>query len=286
MAQPLRRRRLMRLIRVVLLTYFGLVLLATLFQRRLLYVPTHVTAAVAEKEAQDVGFLPWGNSSGQTIGWQMPANGPSAGSVLVVHGNAGTAFGRDYLAEPLHHALNVNVFVLEYPGFGARPGSPNRTSLLAAAEEAFRLMPTNQPRYVVSESLGTGVASGLAKHHPTEVAGLAMFVPYHNLPSVAQRNMPFLPAYWLLLDRFDPEADLKAYQGPVEFVIAGGDEILGPDTGKRLFEGYAGVKQLQVIPAAGHNDVAVQSADWWQNVFRFWQQNARNAPSTQPGHSP
>ena len=136
------------------------------------------------------------------------------------------------------------------------------------------MLPARLPKYLVSESLGTGVAGELARRHPADVAGLALLVPYHNLASVAQRHFPFLPAYFLLRDRFNPAESLKSYHGPVEFLIAGNDEILGPATGKKLAEGYAGPKHLQVIPGAHHNDVAAQPAAWWRDVFAFWQKAA------------
>ena len=83
---------------------------------------------------------------------------------------------------------------------------------LAAAEEAFGLLPNGLPKYLVSESIGAGVACHLAEAHPTEVAGLVLFTPYHDLASVAQRKMPFLPAYLLLLDRFNPAGRPENYR--------------------------------------------------------------------------
>jgi hypothetical protein len=170
--------------------------------------------------------------------------------------------------------VDVDVFVLEYPGYGARAGSPDKASFIAAAEEAFKLLPKKQPRYLVSESIGAGVVCELAKVHPDEVAGMALFVPYHSLASVAQRQMWFLPAYWLLRDRFEPAEDLKSYRGPVKFIIAEKDEILGAETGKRLFNEYAGPKDMEVIFGAGHNDIAGQPAAWWHEVFAFWRKTA------------
>jgi hypothetical protein len=243
------------------------------FQRGLIYFPTKIPANVIESMAKEHGFDPWKNPAGQIIGWKIPANATPTGSVLIFHGNAGCALDRDYLAQPIHDAANVDVFVLEYPGYGARSGSPSKKSMVAAAEEAFRLLPSGLPKYVVSESIGAGVAGELARNHPLEIAGLALFVPYHSLASVAQKHFPFLPAYFLLLDRFDPAECLKAYHGPVKFIIAGADEIVGPQTGTRLYEGYDGPKDLQVIPRAGHNDVSGQPASWWSEIFSFWEKN-------------
>jgi uncharacterized protein len=266
-------RSFFRVLLLPVIVYLLIVLVVLIFQRRLLYFPTKIPAAVMAPLAAEHGFAPWKNPSGQIIGWKIPATGAAAGSVLVVHGNAGCAIDRDYLAQPVHDAAPADVFILEYPGYGAREGSPSKQSFVAAAEEAFRLMPAGLPKYVVSESIGTGVACELAKHHPQEVAGLALFVPYHKLASVAQRRMWFLPAYFLLLDRFDPEACLRSYHGPVKFVVAAADEIIGPASGLRLANGYDGPKDLQLIPSAHHNDVAAQSPEWWRAVFSFWQKN-------------
>lgn len=262
-------RRILITIVVIYLVFCACVFV---FQRSLIYFPTRIPADAVESVAREHGFLPWKNPAGETIGWKIPAAGASGGSVLIVHGNAGCALSRDYLARPIHDAMNVDVFVLEYPGYGARGGAPGKASFLAAAEEAFQLLAPTLPRYVVSESIGAGVAGGLAERHPAEIAGMALFVPYGNLAAVAQKHLWFLPAYFLLRDRFNPAAGLTAYHGPVQFIVAGADEILGPETGGKLSDGYAGPKKLELIAGAHHNDVAGQSPQWWRKVFEFWRE--------------
>jgi pimeloyl-ACP methyl ester carboxylesterase len=264
------RRSFIRAMQLLVIGYLLILLAVLIFQRRLIYFPTKIPADVIESVASGHNFAPWKNPAGEIIGWTMSRTNATT-SVLIVHGNAGCALSRDYLAQPIFNAASVNVFVLEYPGYGARRGSPDKASLIAAAEDAFQLLPKTQPRYLVSESIGAGVACELAKARPQEVAGMALFGPYHNLASVAQRRMWFLPAYWLLRDRFEPAENLKSYRGPVKFIVAGADEILGAETGKKLFAEYAGPKDMEVISGAGHNDIAGQPADWWRGVFAFWQ---------------
>jgi hypothetical protein len=269
------KRRAIHMLLALGIAYGLFVLAAAIFQRRLIYFPRTIPPALAEPAAAELGFVPWRNPSGQIIGWKLPAASSPIASVLITHGNAGCAIDRGYLTDPIHDAAPVDVYVLEYPGYGSRAGSPGKRSILAAAEEAFGLLTNGLPKYLVSESIGAGVVCDLAGTHPTEVAGLALFMPYHNLASVAQRKMPWLPAYFLLLDRFNPAEDLKDYRGPVKMVLAGADEIIPMEFGRRLFEGYAGPKNLQIIPGAHHNDIAGQSPAWWQEVFTFWQQTVR-----------
>jgi pimeloyl-ACP methyl ester carboxylesterase len=268
-------RRLFRVLIPIIIAYVLLCLVVLLFQRWLLFMPTRIPAGIIAQVAAEGGFIPWTNSAGLIIGWRIPAQGDTQGSVLIVHGNAGCAATRDYLARPIHEAEPVDVYVLEYPGYGAREGKPSRKSLDAAADEAFQLLPANLPRYLVSESIGTGVAGDLAANYPQAIAGMAMMVPYHDLASVAQKRFWFLPAYYCLRDRFNPAQSLKNYHGPISFVVAGADEIIGPESGRRLFEEYGGPKKLELIPGAHHNDVAAQLPEWWRETFAFWQKNRR-----------
>lgn len=256
---------------------YGLLLVAgCAWQRKLLYFPTKLSGTAVEQVSAQMGFTAWRNATGELIGWKLAATSPPTGSVLIVHGNAGCALDRGYIAQPIHEAGAMDVFVLEYPGYGARDGSPGLKSFLAAGEEAVAALPTNIPIYVVSESIGAGVAAHLAKAHPKAVAGIVMFVPYDNLAAVAQSKMPLLLPYFFLVDRFKPAEWMTDYRGPVTMVIAGADEIIPPKFGQRLFDSYAGPKTLQVIPSARHNDVAEQPPEWWRKVFQFWVQYPAN----------
>ena len=272
--KPLWRRRLTLGLWTLAIGYTVMLISFTLLQRYLIYVPTRLTPEFAEQAAAKTGFVPWRNKSGKLIGWKLPASSPPIGSVLILHGNAGWALNRAYIAMPIHEAAALDVYILEYPGYGARAGSPGEGSFLSAADEAFENLPKNLAAYLVSESLGTGVAAHLARKYPSQVAGIAMFVPYDKLASVAENHIWFLPAYFLLWDRFDPAAWLKKYNGPIKIVVAGSDEIIPPILGQRLYDGYDGPKTLQIISGARHNETAEQSSAWWKETLTFWRRHA------------
>ena len=261
----------MQLLLTLLALYILLALFVMLVQRKLIYYPTKLSPQMAEQLARQEGFTPWRDAAGAIIGWHLPAKGASVGSVLIAHGNAGSALNRAYIAAPIHSVGNIDVFVLEYPGYGAREGSPTLQSFLAAAEDAFRLLPTNRPVYVVAESLGAGAAAHLAKAFDSRVSGLLFFAPYDDLAAVGQKQMPFLPVKLLMRDRFTPARWLKNYRGPIVVVVAGADTIIPAQFGRGLHDSYAGTKKLQEISKAGHNDIAAQSAEWWKEILSFWQ---------------
>src|SRR5262245_43566546 len=99
------------------LVYVAIALFVMLAQRKLIYFPTRLAVRLVEHLAGQEGFRPWRNSNRETIGWCRPSQGTAEGTVLVLHGNAGCAVDRGYLAEPLHQAA-LDVYILEYPGYG------------------------------------------------------------------------------------------------------------------------------------------------------------------------
>jgi hypothetical protein len=270
-----RKNPWLRMLLTALIGYALIVLAIGLFQRRLIYFPTRFAVSVAEQVAAQNSFAPWRNATGEIIGWKMAANGVARGSVLVTHGNAGSALDRDYLAKPIHDGLPLDVYLLEYPGYGARDGSPSLNSFLAAGEEALGSLPKEVPVYLVSESIGAGVVAHLAKTQPERIKGMAMFVPYDDLGSVGQASMPFLPVKLVMRDRFQPARWLVDYRGPVKVVLAGADEVIPTKFGQRLYDSYQGPKSLHLVPHARHNEVAEQTPEWWKEVFAFWQQQQR-----------
>ncbi len=272
--QQRKRRPIVIGIVFLLILYAFLCTVVWALQRRLIYFPTKLSQQIAEQAAAHEGFFPWKNNAGETIGWRLPAKGDARGSVLITHGNAGCALNRTYLALPIHEAAPVDVYILEYPGYGPRNGSPEMRSLLAAGEEAFDLLPKETPKYLVSESLGTGVAAHLAKVRGDKISGMACFVPYNNFASLAQKKMPVLPVFLILRDRYNPESWMTDYKGPAKFIVAESDEVIPARFGLKLHDSFRGPKNLEVIAGAHHNDVAEQTPEWWKNVFTFWRENA------------
>jgi uncharacterized protein len=250
--------------------YILLVLAVTFWQRRLLYFPVKLTSGIAAEIAFKESLLRWKNESAEVIGWRLPSNGCPSGAVLIVHGNSGCALDRSYFSHPIHNAASLEVFILEYPGYGARGGSPNQKSFLDAAEEAFDLLPKDIPKYVVGESLGSGVVAHLAKTHGKQISGVVLFAPYDDIVSVAQEKFRFLPIRLMMADRFTTAKWLKEYRGPVKIILAEADEIIPQKFGRRLYDEYLGPKEIQVVSGAHHNEICEQSSEWWQNILAFW----------------
>jgi uncharacterized protein len=268
------RRVLLIAVRILALVYVGLMILVYLGQRRLIYHPYHPSHADSLQRAQARGFVTWENKQGQFIGWKKlnPTKGDHD-RILIVHGNAGCAINRlDYAGE-LEAIAPTDVFILEYPGFGERAGSPSQESLFASATEAMDLLKNDGPVFVLGESLGTGVAAYLAGAFPQAIPGIFLIAPYNNMTDVAQDHMPIFPVRWLLKDLFPSETYLRNYHGPVGVVLAGQDEVVPNRFGRKLFDDYLGPKKLWELADAGHNDLLSQAGNVWKELFVFWNQN-------------
>ena len=251
-------RRALLAIAIVSLTAFAL--LFTL-QRRLIYHPTVVSESAALDLAAVAGAEPW--RTGSTLhGWRFPRADASA-VLLVFHGNAGMALRGTYIAQSFGRLADdslphgrFEVRVVEYPGFGARPGAPSETSFFSAAEAAFDAAVAEDPArpvFALGESIGTGSACHLAEVRKERLAGVILITPFDRLENPASVHYPWLPVSLFLRDRFENDRALAEFHGPVAFLLAGEDTIVPTRFGAALYNGYSGPKKLLVEREAGHN---------------------------------
>jgi pimeloyl-ACP methyl ester carboxylesterase len=186
------------------------------FQRSLLYYPSHNPPGAL--------LQPW-RVNGELLGFVLERPAPAA-IWLMLHGNAGQATDREYALTSFPEGDTV--YVLEYPGYGSRPGSPCKDSFNAAAEEAYRALRKQYPAKpicVLGESIGSGPACHLCTlSQPPEK--LVLVVPFEQLVKVAADAMPFLPVRLMFFDRWNNAEALRAYRGPIEIFGAADDEVI------------------------------------------------------------
>jgi pimeloyl-ACP methyl ester carboxylesterase len=221
----------------------------------------------AEARARALGLEPW-TDGGALLGWlaRHPSGGARA-TLVVLHGNAGSALDRAYFAaafaEPAP-GLALDVVLVEYPGYGPRPGAPTEGSIVAAARAAVaRARAAGRPVLLAGESLGSAAAVLAAAEAPGEVDGLLLVVPLASVPSVARRHYGPIPA-WFFRDAYRADRALPRYPGPVAVLLAGRDEVTFPDLGRALLDAAPGRKRLWVDEAATHNGV-----DWDPRLGRW-----------------
>ncbi len=248
----------------------------TLAQRRLLYFPCKDSAASSLKLAASLDFQIWHNAGGQFIGWKrLSKTKPAQGQVLILHGNASCALDRAPYADGLQSAAPLDVYVLEYPGYDGRPGSPSQKTIFAAARDGLQQLKSKCRVLLIGESLGTGVAAYLAGTNPAQVAGVFLSAPYNNLSAVARHHLPIFPVKLMLRDKYASDYYLRSYHGPLAVLLGGKDEVVPNEFGRRLFQGYDGPKKLWEFPDAGHDDLLQPTAEFLREVLEFLNQRPK-----------
>jgi hypothetical protein len=261
------------------LAYIGVVLLLTLLQRHLIYLPSRAREEPLLRQAERDGLRPWRDREKKIIGWRTspPDDGLLPRNRLVVfHGNAGYALHRIYYVNGFHGipdgTTTWELFLFEYPGYGARPGSPSEDDITEAARQAINnlLQEDSRPIYLLGESLGSSFAARLAAENPQSVSGLFLVTPLTCLADVAAGHYRFLPVRLILREHHEAQTHLKAFPGPVAFLLAGRDEVMSDNLGEKLYNQYSGRKRLWIQPDARHNTLDFSAgAKWWHEVEDF-----------------
>jgi pimeloyl-ACP methyl ester carboxylesterase len=104
--------------------------------------------------------------------------------------------------------------------------------------------------------------------------------PWNTLSDTAQVHYWFLPARWLVRDRFDNVRNLKQFSGPVAVIMAEGDRVIPNRLTRTLYRSIASSKRLWTFESAGHNSwPANPELGWWREVMEFVSRN-QLAPDT------
>ncbi|MSP93609.1 MAG: alpha/beta hydrolase [Myxococcales bacterium] len=262
-----------------------LVFLAWLWQRRLIYFPLReppTSAAARFPGGEDVRYT---TNDGLTLGaWFVRPAGHSTGATVIIFGGNGGHRGYRAPLVDAFAAAGYAVLMVDYRGYGENPGEPTEAGLLADARAARAYLlarPDIDPDRLVyfGESLGAAVAVALSGEHPP--AALVLRSPFASLADMAQVHYPFLPASWLLRDRYPtlerivrlgvpeagtapraPTGDRTVRVAVPLLVIAGErDQIVPSEQSRQVYEAAPGPKAWVAVPDADHNDLALAAGD-------------------------
>ena len=253
----------------ILLGYVALCAIVFIFQRKLLYMPYQIK--LAEQRAINEGLIYW-PSFEVFQGFISQAKLPDAkGTVIVFHGNAGAAYHRSFYVKALS-IQNMRVILAEYPGYGGRSGQPSEDVLVKDALETIRIayQEFGEPLYLWGESLGSGVVCSALSKSDIPIEGVILFLAWDSLPNLAQTHYWFLPARWLVLDKYNSVDDLQRFDGNIAVILAENDEVVPVQHGKRLYESITANKRLWMFEDVRHNEVPVAAElHWWKEVIAF-----------------
>jgi fermentation-respiration switch protein FrsA (DUF1100 family) len=199
----------------------------------------------------------------QLAGWWVPAEDPQAKTLLYLHGNAANVSANARHVVRLH-STGLNIFIIDYRGYGNSTGGPPREKLVYEdAERAWKYLvgerhipPASIAIY--GHSLGGAVGIDLASKHPEAGA----LIVEGTLTSIADRADgtlygEFLPVRLILTERFDSISKIGSIHLPKLILQGDADTMALPVMARRLYAAATDPKQLSLIPGGGHEDSAV-----------------------------
>jgi alpha-beta hydrolase superfamily lysophospholipase len=223
-------------------------------QNKMLYYPSQSVPSQESLAADNIAFWPSG-VEGYRGYISTAAVNSRRGTVVVFHGNAGTASDRVYYVKALV-PLGFRVILAEYPAYGGRKGGLGEAAFVNDARETLHLAmeKCGRPIFLLGESLGCGVAASAAKDASVPIEGIVLITPWDTLLSVAKEKFPWLPVSLFLRDKYDTVDNMKAFKGRIAIVAADRDEVIPVRHALALYESLPGSRKMWVIQGAGHND--------------------------------
>jgi uncharacterized protein len=291
-----RKTRLWLRFLLVALLGGGVYLLLRDYEQEFVYAPT----SFVKKTPRDVGMpydsIALTSDDGVTIqGWfipaqpsdQPPATNAAPLTLLYFHGRAGNL--SDSL-EKIHlfHDMGLDVFAIDYHGYGTSGGTPTESALTGDAMAAyFYLIDKRNVKldrlYLCGEDLGAAVAIDLA----TRVAPAGLITEGANA-SILQKvedDWPLIPWQYVLLNQFDAVKKIGEVHVPVLMFHSSDDELVPYNDSQRLYVLAHEPKELVEIHGS-HRDAFVKSFDTYYDKMdqfvhgEFKGQSADAASST------
>jgi fermentation-respiration switch protein FrsA (DUF1100 family) len=253
-------------IRRLTLSAFGLLVATVLAviwfgQRSLMYFPSSDAGSPADAGLSTAEVVTLRTEDDLELGaWFIPpATLPSGYTVIVFNGNAGHRGYRTGLARGLAQRGHATL-LFDYRGYGGNPGLPHERGIMRDARAALayvRARPGVDTRRIVyfGESLGTAVAVQLATEHAP--AAIVLRSPFTSFVSMARVHMPWVPARWLLRDRYDSIAVIDQVTSPLLVIAGDRDSIVPFEESEALYARARGPKRFVTIDGADHNDEAL-----------------------------
>jgi fermentation-respiration switch protein FrsA (DUF1100 family) len=254
----------MVLVRIYLLLVIGLFLV----QRHFLYFPSHTYVTLSEAYAnRSLTELPVRTADGLDLkAWYAPATSKPF-TLVFFHGNGDNLASAAEVADP-YIAAGYGFLVAEYRGYSGLPGKPTEAGLYADARADLYALRSrgvqSEDMILFGHSLGTGVAVQMAEEF--HVGGVMLLAPFLSFPDVAQFHYSYIPAKFMVLDRYNNAKKVKNIHLPLLIVNGDKDAIIPPTQGKQLYELANEPRQFYSLSGHGHNDLFADFAplalDW------------------------
>ena len=267
-------RRIMTMTILTIAGFYVVFCAAVFFlQSRLIYFPgsaREVTRDALSLPLEEVTLdsrAPSEKKPVRIVGWFVPAP-QDRGTVLLCHGNAGTIADRGEIIGILHD-LGLNVFIVDYRGYGKSEGAPTEQGLYADAAAAWEYLTLKRgvPArriIVMGKSLGGGVASQLAEQRGP--GALILQSTFTSTADMGARLYPFLPVRLLTRHRYETLKRMPKIQCPVLVAHSPQDEMVPYAFGRAIFDAARQPKRFLEMRGS-HNEGFLEMGKTYSNAL-------------------
>ena len=244
---------LLNILIAVIALYILICVLLFLFQERLIFFPQKLEKDHKFNFDQKFEELYIPAKDSTLLHGLLFKSDSSKGLIFYLHGNAGSLGSWGEVAET-YTALNYDVFMLDYRGYGKSEGS------ITGQEQMFQDVQTVydevRNRYsendiiVLGYSLGTGLASKLASANSPRL--LILQTPFYSLTDLMKHLYPVIPTF-LLKYKFETDRYIKDCKMPIVIFHGNQDEIIYYGSSLKLKEEFKTKVTLVTLIGQGHN---------------------------------
>lgn len=246
-------------------------------ESRLLFAPARTLTATPQSWGLPFDDIYFTTEDQQKLhAWFMPANQDVVWAatlmrptILYLHGNAGNIGDRLEKIALFHH-MGVNVFIVDYRGYGRSQGRPSEKGVYHDARAAYdyvvkqlEVLPASI--YVYGVSLGGAVAVDLVQHRA--VAGLILDSTFSSVKDMGQWLFPWMPGQ-LIQARFDSVHKIQKSDGlPKLFFHSTDDRTVPLALGQKLYNKAPEPKKMVLVSGA-HTEAHIWDRPRFQEVLR------------------
>lgn len=254
---------------LLLAIYLGLAALVYLVQDRLVYFPQSSITATPEDYGMPYEDVHFEAGDGVALhGWYVPA-GEGARTLLFFHGNGGNISGRlETIA--LFHSLGLNVFIIDYRGYGRSEGTPSEEGTYRDAEAAWQHLTGDRGTsadsiVVMGRSLGGAIAAWLAGRKKPR--GLILESTFSSGVELAREAYPFFPVSIMLKHRYPTSDYISDLRIPKLFAHSKEDDVVPYGLGRKLYESAPPPKSFLEMRGY-HNNAFLVTGDSYREALR------------------
>jgi alpha-beta hydrolase superfamily lysophospholipase len=275
-----RRTRLwLRFILILMLTG-GVYLLLRNYEQELYYTPSAFVKRTPREAGMAFDNIALVTDDGVNIqGWFVPAQPPEQApatnsttpTLLFFHGRTGNL--GDCL-EKIHffHDMGLDVFGIDYHGYGKSGGAPSERALTSDALTAYFYLTEKrgvkpEQIYIYGEDLGAAVGIDLAAR--VTAAGLITEGANASIIEQIEDDWPLIPWQYLLRNQFDSLTRIRDVHIPVLIIHSAEDELVPFNSSRRLCALAHEPKELVEIHGT-HGGAYIKSFDvYYDKIERF-----------------